>query len=101
MSESYSPAFFGFSSPLGVLLMISKLLSRPGVLKATNERQDNGADILHQVAHFPIDQVHFMYIQGAHATLSPRKTQRDKVLVAKNVGLYVPLNPPPLAQRGS
>ena len=25
-------------------------------LEATNERQDNGAGILHQVAQFPIDQ---------------------------------------------
>ena len=25
-------------------------------LKATNERQDDGASILHQVAQFPIDQ---------------------------------------------
>ena len=40
-------------------------------------------------------------IQGAHAPLHPRKTQRDKVLAAMQVGLYVPLNPPPLAQRGS
>ena len=34
-------------------------------------------------------------IQGAHAPLRPRKTQRDKVLAAIQVGLYVPLNPPP------
>ena len=40
-------------------------------------------------------------IQGAHAPLRPRKTQRDKVLAAMQVGLYVPLNPPPLAQKGS
>ena len=52
------------------------------MLKATNERQDDGAGILHQVAQFPVDQ-------------------RDKVLAAKQVGLYVPLNPPPLAQRSS
>ena len=30
-------------------------------LKATNERQDDGAGILHQVAQFPIDQVYFIY----------------------------------------
>ena len=42
-----------------------------------------------------------LYIQGAHAPLHPCKTQRDKVLAAKQVGLYVPLNPPLLAQRGS
>ena len=30
-------------------------------LKATNERQDDGAGILHQVALFPIDQVYFIY----------------------------------------
>ena len=34
-------------------------------------------------------------IQGAHAPLRPRKTQRDKVLAAMKVGLYVPLTPPP------
>ena len=33
--------------------------------------------------------------------LHPHKTQRHTVLAAKQVGLYVPLNPPPLAQRGS
>ena len=30
-------------------------------LKTTNERQDDGAGILHQVAQFPIDQVYFIY----------------------------------------
>ena len=30
-------------------------------LNAINEQQDDGAGILHQVAHFPIDQVHFIY----------------------------------------
>ena len=30
-------------------------------VKATNERQDDGAGILHQVAQFPIDQVYFIY----------------------------------------
>ena len=30
-------------------------------LKATNERQDYGAGILHQVAQFPIDQVYLIY----------------------------------------
>ena len=34
-------------------------------------------------------------INGAHAPLRPRKTQRDKVLAAMQVGLHVPLNPPP------
>ena len=61
-------------------------------VKATNERQDDGAGILHQVAQFSIDQIYFIFIQGAHAPLRPRKTQRDKVLAAKQVGLYVPLN---------
>ena len=64
------------------------------MLKATNERQDDGAGILHQVAQFPKDHVYFIYIQGAHAPL--RKTQRDKVLATKQVGLYVPLIPHPL-----
>ena len=40
-------------------------------------------------------------IQGTHTPLRPRKTQRDTVLAAMQVGLYIPLNPPPLAQRGS
>ena len=40
-------------------------------------------------------------IQGAHAPLRPHKTQRDKVLAAMQVGLYVLLNPPHLAKKGS
>ena len=43
----------------------------------------------------------YTYIQGAHAPLCPCKAHRDKVLAAKQVGLYVHLNPPPLTQRGS
>ena len=31
------------------------------MLKATNEWQDDGAGILHQVAQFHIDQVYFIY----------------------------------------
>ena len=31
-------------------------------LKATNEQQDDGAGILHQVAQFPIDQVFFEFL---------------------------------------
>ena len=42
----------------------------------------------------------YTYIQGAHAPLCPHKTHRDKVLVAEQVGLYTPLNHPPLAQKG-
>ena len=30
-------------------------------LKATNEQQDDGASILHQVLQFPIDQVYLIY----------------------------------------
>ena len=30
-------------------------------LKATNERQDDGVGILHQVAQFPINQVYLIY----------------------------------------
>ena len=42
-------------------------------LKATNERQDDGAGILHQVAQFPIDQVHKEPMPlSAHAR--PRET---------------------------
>ena len=131
------------------------------MLKATNELQDDGAGILHQVAQFPIGQVYFIYTRrpcpsppmqdtppppniqpvvvvrglkrqqvaaltnfvGFFFSLSyffflflgaewpcrsqrwalgqktysiPRKTQRDKVLVAKQVDLYFPLNPHPL-----
>ena len=62
------------------------------VMLATNERQDDGVGILHEVAQFPIDQV-YLYIQGAHAPLLPCKTQRGKVLAAKQVGLYVPPDP--------
>ena len=51
--------------------------------------------------HNSLQTKYILYIQGAHAPLHPRKTQRDKVLAAKQVGLYVPLNPPTFAQRGS
>ena len=40
-----------------------------------------------------------LYIQGAHAPLRPGKTQRDKVLAAKQVGLYIPSNPTPCSER--
>ena len=46
-------------------------------------------------------QTKYTCIQGTHDPLRPCKTQRHKVLAAKQVGLYIPLNPPPLAQRGS
>ena len=36
-------------------------------LKATNEWQDTGTGVLHQVAQHPIDQLQYMDIQGAHA----------------------------------
>ena len=39
-------------------------------------------------------QVYLIY--KAPMPLSTHATQRDKVLAAKQVGLYVPLNPPPL-----
>ena len=46
-------------------------------LKATNERQDYGAGILHQEAQFPIDQVYLIYKApmplSAHAR--PRETR--------------------------
>ena len=70
-------------------------------LKATNERQDNGAGMLHKVAQLTKYIYIYIYIQGAHAPLCLRKTQTDKVVAAKQVCLYIPLNPPPLAQRGS
>ena len=41
-------------------------------LKATNEWQDDGTGVLHQVAQHPIDQVYF-YTRH-HASLHPRKT---------------------------
>ena len=46
-------------------------------LKVTNEWQDDGTGILHQVAQFPIDQVGYSSIQGAH-TLSTHAKPRDK-----------------------
>ena len=71
-----------------------------GGLKATNERQDYGAGILHQEAQFPIDQVYLIYKApmplSAHAR--PRET---RYWLQMQVGLYVPLNPPHLAHRGS
>ena len=39
------------------------------MLKATNEQQDDGAGILHQVAQFPIDQVYFIFTR--HPCPSP------------------------------
>ena len=48
-------------------------------LRATNERQDDGTGVLHQVAQFPI----------------------DKVLAAEQVDLCVPQNPPTHSQRSS
>ena len=62
-------------------------------LKTTNEWQDDGIGILHQVAQHPI--------QGTHAPFCPHKTQRDKILAAERVDLCTPLNLPSLAQRGS
>ena len=68
-------------------------------LKATNEWQDDGEGILHQVAQFPIDQVYLIY--KAPMPLSTHTRPRDKVLAAMQLSLYVPLNLPPLARRGS
>ena len=69
-------------------------------LKVTNERQDYGAGILHQEVQFPIDQVYLIYKApmplSAHAR--PRET---RYWLQMQVGLCVPLNPPPLAHRGS
>ena len=46
-------------------------------LKATNEWQDDGTGILHQVAQFPIDQVY----RGSHLytglSSSKRRVNRD------------------------
>ena len=59
------------------------------VFQATNEREDDGAGILHQVAQFSINQVYFIYIQGALSTHArPRET---RYMAAKKVGLYIPL----------
>ena len=72
-------------------------------VKATNEQQDNGTGVLHQVAQLPVDQV-FLYT--AHPCPSPptQNLERDKVLAPEQVGLYAPLTPTPPphpAQRGS
>ena len=70
------------------------------VLKATNERQDYGAGILRQEAQFPIDQVYLIY--KAPMPLSTHARPREtRYWLQMQVGLYVPLNPPPLAHRGS
>ena len=68
-------------------------------LKATNEREDDGTGILHQVAQHPMDQVYGYTRRPCPSR--PRKTWRDKVLAAKQVGLYALPNAPPLALRGS
>ena len=44
-------------------------------LKATSERQDDGAGILHQVAQFPIDQV---YLYTRHPCPSPSTQDPEK-----------------------
>ena len=68
-------------------------------LKATNEWQDSGTGILHQVTQHPIDQV---YLYTRHpCPFPPTQNLEDKVLAAEQVGLYAPPKPPPLAQRGS
>ena len=69
-------------------------------LKATNERQDDGVGILHQVAQFPLDQVYFIY-KASCPSPTTQDPERHKVLAAEQVGLYASLNPPSLAQRGS
>ena len=46
--------------PLGVG-WLEQYLPLNDRLKVTNEQQDDGAGILHQVAQFPIDQVYFIY----------------------------------------
>ena len=69
-------------------------------VKGTNERQDYGAGILYQVAQFPIDQVYLIY--KAPMPLSTHARPREtRYWLQMQVGLYVPLNPPPLAHRGS
>ena len=54
----------------------------------------------YQVAQFPIDQVYLIYKApmplSAHAR--PRET---RYWLQMQVGLYIPLNPPPLAHKGS
>ena len=50
------------------------------VLKVTNERQDGGAGILHQVAQFPIDLVYFYICKApmslsTHASVIPNEVQ--------------------------
>ena len=84
---------------LKILNFWENLLNRKAI-KATNERQDYGAGILHQEAQFPIDQVYLIYKApmplSAHAR--PRET---RYWLQMQVGLCVPLNPPPLAHRGS
>ena len=68
---------------------------RKADLKATNERQDYGAGILHQVAQFPIDQVYLIY--KAPMPLSTHARPREtRYWLQMQVGLYVPLNPHPL-----
>ena len=83
-----------------MFLEISTSSDRPVLLKATNEWQDDGAGILYQVAQFPIDQVYLIY--KAPMPLSTHARPREtRYWLQMQVGLYVPLNPPPLAHRGS
>ena len=58
---------------------LHKTLASKGVkgLKATNERQDDGAGILHQVAQFPIDQVYFVYTRVPCPSLPTQDPERQ------------------------
>ena len=69
---------------------LSFLLSPRELLKATNERQDDGAGILHRVAQFTIDRVYFIYTRRPCPSPPTQDPERQGTGCSQ-VGLYVPL----------
>ena len=53
-------------------------------LKATNERQDYGAGILHQEAQFPIDQVYLIYKAPIPLSAHAREQRKGKRNVSQS-----------------
>ena len=69
-------------------------------LKATDEQQDDGTVVLHQVGTTSNRPSILIYKvpMPLSAHTRPRET---RYMAAGQVGLRTPLNPPPLAHRGS
>ena len=101
--------FFGFSGPQNVnihqnlevdffgkcntfsILRIAEKVKRFQGLKATNEQQDNGTGILHQVAQHPIDQV---YLYKRRPSPSPLTQDPERRYWLQGRQVYVTSKPP-------